>query len=234
VVVVDSPARTDTSASAGPEAGSQAVLRAALPERPPSPAAPTTPARHRTGSSSGPDRALSATRSVLSLSPRPTRPKVSFRAMRGLHALLARNPVWSAVAARLESSPTLYRAFTSAEKAVKQRLFGCRMCAQCALPTTAYTCPMTCPKQLRNGPCGGVAPDGSCEVYPGTRCVWLIAYERAEQDGRVADLCRLQRPIDQRKWGESAWINYWQGRDEGLWTKEAAPEVSRFELPVLQ
>jgi Methylene-tetrahydrofolate reductase C terminal len=153
--------------------------------------------------------------------------------MRGLHALLARNPVWSAVAARLESSPTLYRAFTSAEKAVKQRLFGCRMCAQCALPTTAYTCPMTCPKQLRNGPCGGVAPDGSCEVYPGTRCVWLIAYERAEQDGRVADLRRLQRPIDQRKWGESAWINYWLGRDEGLWTKEAAPEVSRFELPIL-
>jgi hypothetical protein len=153
--------------------------------------------------------------------------------MRGLHALLARNPVWSAVAAGLESRPTLYRAFTSAEKAVKQRLFGCRMCAQCALPTTAYACPMTCPKQLRNGPCGGVAPDGSCEVYPGTRCVWLIAYERAEQDGRVADLRRLQRPIDQRKWGESAWINYWLGRDEGLWTKKAAPEVSRFELPIL-
>jgi Methylene-tetrahydrofolate reductase C terminal len=150
-----------------------------------------------------------------------------------MHALLARNPIWSAVAAGLESRPTLYRAFTAAEKAVKQRLFGCRMCAQCALPTTAYACPMTCPKQLRNGPCGGVAPDGSCEVYPGTRCVWLIAYERAEQDGRVADLRRLQRPIDQRKWGESAWINYWLGRDEGLWTKKAAPEISRFELPIL-
>jgi hypothetical protein len=77
---------------------------------------------------------------------------------------------------------------------------------------------MTCPKQLRNGPCGGVAPNGDCEVYPGLRCVWLIAYERAEREGRVRDLRRLQRPIDQREWGRSSWVNYWLGRDEGLWT----------------
>ncbi len=150
-----------------------------------------------------------------------------------MHALLARNRVWSGVAARLESSPVLYQAFTTVEKAVKGRLFGCRMCAQCALPSTAYACPMTCPKQLRNGPCGGVAPDGSCEVYPGTRCVWLIAYERAEQDGKVADLRRLQRPIDQRKWGESSWVNYWRGRDEGLWTRSGDPRSTRLELPIL-
>lgn len=154
--------------------------------------------------------------------------------MRGLHALLARNPLWSGLAARLEGSPALYRAFTTAEKAVKERLFGCRMCAQCALPSTAYACPMTCPKQLRNGPCGGVSVDGSCEVYPGTRCVWLIAYERAEQDDRVADLRRLQRPIDQRTWGQSSWVNYWLGRDEGLWTKTSDPGSTRIELPILQ
>lgn len=153
--------------------------------------------------------------------------------MRGLHALLARNPVWSAVAGGLESSPGLYRAFTRAEKAVKERLFGCRMCGHCALPSTAYACPMTCPKQLRNGPCGGVAPDGSCEVYPGTRCVWLIAYERAEQDGTVDGLRRLQRPIDQRRWGESSWVNYWLGRDEGLWTETAGLQSTRLELPIL-
>ena len=62
--------------------------------------------------------------------------------------------------------------------------------------------------------------DGSCEVFPGQRCVWLMAYERAEQDGRVGDLRRLQRPIDQRKWGQSSWVNYWLGEDEGLWTDE--------------
>jgi hypothetical protein len=94
------------------------------------------------------------------------------------------------------------------------------MCGQCALPATAYACPMTCPKQLRNGPCGGVGPGGDCEVYPGERCVWLVAYERAEATGHTADLGLLQRPVDQRLHGSSSWVNYWLGRDEGLW---AAP-----------
>jgi hypothetical protein len=153
--------------------------------------------------------------------------------MRVMHGLLARNPVWHGVASWLEAHAGPRQAFTAAEKVVKGRLFGCRMCAQCALPSTAYACPMTCPKQLRNGPCGGVAPDGSCEVYPGTRCVWLMAYERAEEDGKVSDLRRLQRPIDQRKWGESSWINYWMGRDEDLWTKDGSVSTGRLELPIL-
>jgi hypothetical protein len=157
--------------------------------------------------------------------------------MRGLHRLLERNHLLAGVAERLEAAPPLYRAFTWTEKQVKERLFGCRMCAQCALPSTAYACPMTCPKQLRNGPCGGVGMDGSCEVFPGTRCVWLIAYERAEQDNRTSDLRRLQRPIDQRKWGQSSWVNYWLGRDDRLWTKDDALQASgggwRIDLPVL-
>ena len=40
---------------------------------------------------------------------------------------------------------------------------------------------MTCPKTLRNGPCGGVRADGGCEVKPEMRCVWLKGYERAPQ-----------------------------------------------------
>ena len=169
--------------------------------------------------------------------PRPTRPRGSFRAMRVLHLLLGRNRFWRTVATWLTAHPAAFRAFTAAEAQAKASLFGCRMCGQCALPSTAYACPMTCPKQLRNGPCGGVAPDGSCEVYPGTRCVWLIAFERAEADGHVADLCRLQRPIDQRKWGQSSWVNYWLGQDEGLWTRETTAggrAISRLELPILQ
>ena len=99
--------------------------------------------------------------------------------MFALHRLLARRRLLYRVALWLESDPRLYGAFTRAERFVKNRLFGCRMCAQCALPSTAYTCPMTCPKQLRNGPCGGVTPEGNCEVYPDLRCVWVVAYERA-------------------------------------------------------
>src|SRR5215207_10142328 len=117
--------------------------------------------------------------------PKPYRPRTPVTAMTSMHAVLDRNALWYAVAVFLQKTQPLYKAFTFAERVVKARLFGCRMCGQCALPATAYACPMTCPKQLRNGPCGGVAPDGSCEVYPGMRCVWLIAYERADQDGKV-------------------------------------------------
>ena len=67
------------------------------------------------------------------------------------------------------------------EAAVKKPVFGCQMCGQCVLHSTGLTCPMTCPKQLRNGPCGGVRADGNCEVNPDMRCVWLKAYERSER-----------------------------------------------------
>jgi hypothetical protein len=90
------------------------------------------------------------------------------------------------------------------------------MCGQCALPMTGYACPMTCPKQLRNGPCGGVSADGGCEVYPEMRCVWLQGYERAVETGHTADFSVLQRPIDHRRFGESSWVNYWSGRDDYL------------------
>ncbi|HEY3078326.1 MAG TPA: methylenetetrahydrofolate reductase C-terminal domain-containing protein [Chloroflexota bacterium] len=152
--------------------------------------------------------------------PRPTAPRTRVRAMRALHGLLAPGRLWRRVALWLESSPGPYRVFTRTERIVKRWLFGCRMCAQCTLPTTAYTCPMTCPKQLRNGPCGGVSPEGNCEVYPDLRCVWVVAYERAAREGRVADLRRLQRPIDQRRWGQSSWVSYWLGRDGSLWTED--------------
>jgi hypothetical protein len=135
-----------------------------------------------------------------------------------IQRLMRPNPFYRRLAAWLESARLPRRLFTAAEERVKAEIFGCVMCGQCALPVTGYACPMSCPKQMRNGPCGGVGPDGACEVYPELRCVWLEAYDRAASAGRTADLNRLQRPIDQRGWGQSSWINYWQGRDEELWT----------------
>jgi hypothetical protein len=157
--------------------------------------------------------------------PRPHRPRLSARSMYRIQRMVRPNAFYRGLAAGLESLPRLRRLFTLAEERVKTDLFGCSMCGQCALPVTGYACPMSCPKQMRNGPCGGVGADGSCEVYPDMRCVWLEAYERAESQGRAADLNRLQRPIDQRAWGQSSWINYWQGRDEGLWTASDAIAV---------
>lgn len=46
------------------------------------------------------------------------------------------------------------------EHLVKNVLFDCQMCGQCVLSSTGMSCPMNCPKQLRNGPCGGVRPGG--------------------------------------------------------------------------
>ncbi|CAJ1510054.1 methylenetetrahydrofolate reductase C-terminal domain-containing protein [[Mycobacterium] burgundiense] len=117
------------------------------------------------------------------------------------------------MAAFLEARPAMYAAFSAVEKASKERLYGCQMCGQCELPTAGYACPMTCPKQLRNGPCGGVSSDGRCEVHPDVRCVWVLAYERAEAAGRRGDFALLQQPVDHREQGRSSWINYWQGRD---------------------
>lgn len=164
--------------------------------------------------------------------PRPFVPRASARAMYRLHRVLEPGRLWSALARWLESVPLLYRAFAGVEKLVKGWLFGCRMCGQCALPTTAYACPQTCPKQLRNGPCGGVSPEGFCEVYPDRRCVWVVAYERAEREGRVMDLRRLVRPLDHRRWGSSSWVNYWLGRDAHLWTAAPAPVTD--ELPMAE
>ena len=93
------------------------------------------------------------------------------------------------------------------EKAVKGLLFDCRMCGQCVLSSTGMSCPMNCPKTLRNGPCGGVRDDGTCEVKPDMRCVWLEAYRGSERipDG-VAAMRTVQFAVDQRLQGRSSWL----------------------------
>jgi hypothetical protein len=150
--------------------------------------------------------------------PIPAHPRLSARAAYRLQRWLRPNAALRWLSARVEASGLARPAFTRAERQVKQALFGCRMCGQCALPVTGYVCPMGCPKELRNGPCGGVGADGSCEVYPDRRCVWVAAYERAAAHGRAADLRLLHRPADNLRWGTSSWLSYWQGRDEELWT----------------
>jgi hypothetical protein len=100
------------------------------------------------------------------------------------------------------------------EHAVKEPVWGCKMCGQCVLHDTGMTCPMTCPKTLRNGPCGGVRPNGNCEVIPEMRCVWVKAYERADKlpiwRGHID---KLRPPVDNSLEGTAAWVNLFSGRD---------------------
>ena len=164
-------------------------------------------------------------------SPVPVHPRLGVRVAYRLQRVLRPTAGYRWLSARIEASGPARTLFTGAERQTKTPLFGCRMCGQCALPVTGYVCPMGCPKELRNGPCGGVGADGSCEVYPGLRCVWVEAYERAAGQGRAADLRLLHLPIDHRRWGESSWLNYWQGRDEGLWTGEAGDTGEKGPVP---
>jgi len=103
------------------------------------------------------------------------------------------------------------------EHAVKKPVWDCRMCGQCVLHSTGMTCPMTCPKTLRNGPCGGVREDGGCEVKPEMTCVWLKAERRATSLPMPRQwkegLDHLRPPVDNTLRGSSSWINLMTGRD---------------------
>jgi hypothetical protein len=114
--------------------------------------------------------------------------------------------------------------FVLGERITKGPVFDCRMCGQCVLHSTGMTCPMTCPKTMRNGPCGGVRPDGHCEVLPEMRCVWLDAWERARRMALYqGEIRRILPPLDRRLEATSAWINDFSGasRPPAGWDENA-------------
>ncbi len=92
------------------------------------------------------------------------------------------------------------------ERQVKGFLFDCRMCGQCVLSSTGMSCPMNCPKSMRNGPCGGVRPDGRCEVKPEMACVWVQAWEGSRRMAEGDRIRELRPPVDHRLAGRSAWL----------------------------
>ena len=107
------------------------------------------------------------------------------------------------------------RPVAAVERVVKGVLFDCRMCGQCVLSSTGMSCPMNCPKNLRNGPCGGVRADGNCEVIPQMKCVWVEAYRGAERiPGGVESMRKVQFAIDQRQQGRSSWLRVAREKSE--------------------
>ncbi len=92
------------------------------------------------------------------------------------------------------------------ERAIKSFFFDCRMCGRCALSASGMSCPMNCPKQHRNGPCGGVRADGGCEIQPATRCVWLESLDGAARMRDGTAIARPQPPVDFSLDGTSAWV----------------------------
>lgn len=99
------------------------------------------------------------------------------------------------------------RAAAPFENLTKVLLFSCNMCGQCVLHEVGMTCPMNCPKQVRDGPCGGVRMNGHCEVRPEMMCVWVKAERRSRWLPWREDILRIQPPLDWRRRGSSAIVN---------------------------
>ena len=92
------------------------------------------------------------------------------------------------------------------EKAVKSLMFDCQMCGKCALSSTGMSCPMNCPKSIRNGPCGGVRLNGHCEVKPEMRCVWVEAWRGSQQMRDSEAIRQVQIPVNHLLKGSSSWL----------------------------
>jgi methylenetetrahydrofolate reductase (NADPH) len=122
-----------------------------------------------------------------------------------LRRILRRLAAWT------DRHPTVARGVEGLELAVKRPLFGCQACGNCVLGHLEYVCPETCPKHLRNGPCGGTYL-GRCEVVD-QPCVWVGVHSRARAAGRVQDLLTSVPPPDRALQGTSSWINYLLERD---------------------
>lgn len=100
------------------------------------------------------------------------------------------------------------------EKVVKGALFDCQMCGQCILSSTGMSCPMNCPKSIRNGPCGGVRADGYCEVKPEMRCVWVEGWDGAQRMKKHSNINTVQFAIDHRLQGTSSWLRVVREKSE--------------------
>jgi hypothetical protein len=134
----------------------------------------------------------------------------SVRHARGLNSLyraiervlVALDPLWRRI-----GYERLDRPVAAVERTVKGMLFDCKMCGQCVLSSTGMSCPMNCPKNLRNGPCGGVRENGHCEVRPEMKCVWHQAIAgSARINGGAAAIRTVQPPVDRRLTGHSSWL----------------------------
>jgi methylenetetrahydrofolate reductase (NADPH) len=111
----------------------------------------------------------------------------------------------------IDKRPAAAHALERFEFAIKSPLFGCEACGNCVLGQMEYVCPQTCPKNLRNGPCGGTK-NGQCEVVD-KPCIWITVFERARDSNHLDDLKIYIPPPDRALKGTSSWINYFLHRD---------------------
>lgn len=100
------------------------------------------------------------------------------------------------------------------EDPLKRLMLDCQRCGDCGIQHVGFLCPESgCPKHMRNGACGG-SHNGRCEVYPDRYCIWVRAYARLANIGKVDEL--IQGCVPPRMWElnqTSSWFNYHLQRD---------------------
>lgn len=114
---------------------------------------------------------------------------------------VALNPIWRWLGYGRVEKPVRW-----VERQLKGALFDCQMCGQCMLSASGMSCPMNCPKQLRNGPCGGVRENGHCEVKPEMPCVWVEAWAGSQRMRDGLQIHAVQPPVDARLRHQSSWL----------------------------
>jgi len=113
----------------------------------------------------------------------------------------ALHPLWLKIGYDRVEKP-----ITFVERNVKGFLFDCQMCGKCVLGETGMACPMNCPKQLQNGPCGGVQTNGNCEVIADMPCVWVEAEKGSRLMRHGSGINNVRLPVDNRLKGSSSWL----------------------------
>lgn len=75
----------------------------------------------------------------------------------------------------------------------------CSLCGECVLGETGGYCPVTiCPKNMLNGPCGGM-DKGKCEVNHDEDCVWVKIYDKLSIHSNLADMSKVRKAKDYSK-----------------------------------
>ena len=122
-------------------------------------------------------------------------------------------PVIRYLAQKIDNS-FLQKPFAYFEYMVKNITNGCQFCGNCVMHELGFICPMSqCPKQQRNGACGG-SRDGWCEVYPGEKkCIYVSMYSLLKPSERDAHMGKQFLPCNWELHKTSSWLNYFMGRD---------------------
>ena len=151
--------------------------------------------------------------------PLDTSVEFTYKMSSAMHHLMLEpgTPFWGAMKAiaKAVDGNAMEKPYHFFEHMAKVALFDCKDCGDCALVDVGYVCPMSnCPKNQRNGACGG-SWDGWCEVYgEKKKCAYVRAYARLKNSKKEQQLDGERvPPANWDLYQTPSWVNLYLGRD---------------------